>query len=69
MLVSTGTKNLQEQIYFKDLPVLRESLGVPFTATYMKGRGNYLCLHRFDALARTAPADPVARATAHLRST
>jgi ATP-dependent DNA helicase DinG len=50
VLVSTGTKNLQEQIYFKDLPVLRESLGVPFTATYMKGRGNYLCLHRFEAL-------------------
>ena len=49
VLVSTGTKNLQEQIFFKDLPVLRESLGVPFTATYMKGRGNYLCLHRFDA--------------------
>ena len=50
VLVSTGTKNLQEQIFFKDLPVLRETLGVPFTATYMKGRGNYLCLHRFDAL-------------------
>jgi ATP-dependent DNA helicase DinG len=49
-LVSTGTKNLQEQIFFKDLPALRGSLGVPFTATYMKGRGNYLCLHRFDAV-------------------
>jgi len=49
VLVSTGTKNLQEQIFFKDLPALREALGVPFTATYMKGRGNYLCLHRFDA--------------------
>jgi ATP-dependent DNA helicase DinG len=49
VLVSTGTKNLQEQIYFKDLPVLRESLGVKFTAAYMKGRGNYLCLHRFEA--------------------
>lgn len=48
VLVSTGTKNLQEQIYFKDLAVLREALNVPFTATYMKGRGNYLCLHRFD---------------------
>lgn len=46
VLVSTGTKNLQEQIYFKDLPVLRQALGVPFTATYMKGRANYLCLHR-----------------------
>jgi ATP-dependent DNA helicase DinG len=50
VLISTGTKNLQEQIYFKDLPVLRASLGVEFKATYMKGRGNYLCLHRFDAL-------------------
>jgi ATP-dependent DNA helicase DinG len=49
VLVSTGTKNLQEQIFYKDLPVLRESLGVPFTATYMKGRGNYLCLHRFES--------------------
>ena len=49
VLVSTGTKNLQEQIFFKDLPVLRDALGVKFTAAYMKGRGNYLCLHRFDA--------------------
>ncbi len=49
VLVSTGTKNLQEQIYFKDLPILRSSLGVPFTSTYMKGRGNYLCIHRFEA--------------------
>jgi ATP-dependent DNA helicase DinG len=55
VLISTGTKNLQEQIFFKDLPLLRDTLGVPFTATYMKGRGNYLCLHRFDAL-RDSPA-------------
>ena len=49
VLISTGTKNLQEQIFYKDLPVLRDALGVPFSATYMKGRANYLCLHRFDA--------------------
>jgi len=49
VLVSTGTKNLQEQIFFKDLPALREALGVPFTATLMKGRGNYLCLHRWES--------------------
>src|SRR5688572_33117790 len=47
VLVSTGTKNLQELIFFKDLPALREALGVPFTATLMKGRSNYLCLHRW----------------------
>jgi ATP-dependent DNA helicase DinG len=48
VLVSTGTKNLQEQMFFKDLPALRDALGVPFTATLMKGRSNYLCLHRFE---------------------
>jgi ATP-dependent DNA helicase DinG len=48
VLVSTGTKNLQEQIFFKDLPALRDALGVPFTATLMKGRANYLCLHRWE---------------------
>ena len=47
-LVSTGTKNLQEQIFFKDLPALQEALGVSFTATLMKGRANYLCLHRWE---------------------
>jgi ATP-dependent DNA helicase DinG len=47
VLVSTGTKNLQEQIFFKDLPAVRDALGIPFTATLMKGRGNYLCLHRW----------------------
>ena len=53
VLVSTGTKNLQEQIFFKDLPALRDALGVPFTATLMKGRSNYLCLHRFHAIEGT----------------
>ncbi len=57
VLISTGTKNLQEQIYFKDIPVLRAALGVPFTATYMKGRANYVCLHRLDQL-RASPAAP-----------
>lgn len=57
VLISTGTKNLQEQIYFKDIPALRDALGVPFTAAYMKGRANYLCLHRLDQL-RAHPAAP-----------
>ena len=50
VLVSTGTKNLQEQIYFKDIPALRDTLGLQFTATCMKGRANYLCLQRLDQL-------------------
>ncbi len=56
VLVSTGTKNLQEQIYFKDLPALAGALPVKFTAAYMKGRANYVCLHRLDqARASMAP--------------
>jgi ATP-dependent DNA helicase DinG len=66
VLVSTGTKNLQEQIFFKDLPVLRDALGIPFTATYMKGRGNYLCLHRFDAF-KNSPAIRSHEETIHTR--
>jgi ATP-dependent DNA helicase DinG len=50
VLISTGTKNLQEQIFFKDIPALRDALGIPFTATCMKGRANYLCLHKLDQL-------------------
>src|SRR5213594_1523813 len=49
VLVSTGTKNLQEQIFFKDLPALQEALNRPISATLMKGRSNYLCLHRFES--------------------
>jgi ATP-dependent DNA helicase DinG len=57
VLISTGTKNLQEQIYFKDIPALREALDIPFTATYMKGRANYLCLHRMDQLSDAGPIE------------
>ena len=49
-LISTGTKNLQEQIVDKDLPVVSAIVDRPFTATVMKGRGNYLCLHRYQAM-------------------
>jgi ATP-dependent DNA helicase DinG len=68
VLVSTGTKNLQEQIFFKDLPVLRQSLGVPFTSTYMKGRGNYLCLHRFEAYREGAPVSGTGAASGFSRT-
>ena len=45
IIVSTGTKALQEQIARRDLPFLKERLGLKFSATILKGRGNYLCLH------------------------
>jgi ATP-dependent DNA helicase DinG len=55
VLVSTGTKNLQEQIFFKDLPALERALPVKFTASYMKGRSNYLCLHRLEQARASHP--------------
>src|SRR5580700_11834039 len=42
VIISTGTKNLQEQLFFKDVPFLQEHLG-ELRVCYMKGRGNYLC--------------------------
>ena len=49
VVVSTGTKNLQEQLFFKDIPFLEKHLG-PVGATYMKGRSNYACRQKiYDA--------------------
>ena len=46
-VISTGTKNLQEQVFFKDIPLLEKATGRPVDAMLMKGRKNYLCLHRY----------------------
>ncbi len=46
-VISTGTKNLQEQIYFKDIPFLQKTTHLNIDAMIMKGRRNYLCLHRY----------------------
>jgi ATP-dependent DNA helicase DinG len=49
VIISTGTRNLQEQIFFKDIPFLESLLG-PLKVSYMKGRGNYLCRQKLYAL-------------------
>jgi ATP-dependent DNA helicase DinG len=46
IIISTGTKNLQEQLMEKDIPFLQKVLPKKFTAAYMKGRSNYACLYR-----------------------
>jgi ATP-dependent DNA helicase DinG len=43
VVVSTGTKNLQEQLFFKDIPFLEKHLDVPLRVCYMKGRNNFAC--------------------------
>jgi ATP-dependent DNA helicase DinG len=47
VVVSTGTKNLQEQLLSKDIPLLARALGRDLSVAVMKGRGNYLCLLRY----------------------
>ncbi len=46
VIISTGTKNLQDQLFQKDLPLVREALAVPLQTALLKGRSNYLCLYR-----------------------
>jgi ATP-dependent DNA helicase DinG len=46
IVISTGTKNLQDQLYKRDVPVVRDALAVPVSVALLKGRGNYLCVHR-----------------------
>jgi ATP-dependent DNA helicase DinG len=49
VVVSTGTKNLQEQLVNKDIPILARALGRELSVAVMKGRGNYLCLLRYQS--------------------
>jgi ATP-dependent DNA helicase DinG len=46
IIISTGTKNLQEQLFNKDIPFLQSVLPRKFRAMYLKGRSNYVCLNR-----------------------
>ncbi|WP_255991235.1 ATP-dependent DNA helicase [Chitinolyticbacter albus] len=48
VIVSTGTKTLQDQLYARDLPMVRELLGVPVTIALLKGRANYVCHYHLE---------------------
>jgi ATP-dependent DNA helicase DinG len=48
VIVSTGTRNLQDQLFLKDLPRVRDALASPARIALLKGRANYLCPHRLD---------------------
>ncbi|HVQ34131.1 MAG TPA: ATP-dependent DNA helicase [Lysobacter sp.] len=47
-IISTGTRALQDQLYHRDLPRVRDALGVGMTSALLKGRANYLCKHRVE---------------------
>ena len=53
VIISSNTINLQEQLYRKDIPDLLRILPMDFQATILKGRSNYLCMHRLTALRRS----------------
>ena len=49
VIISTNTRNLQDQLFFKDLPDLEALLSVRFRYAILKGRNNYICLNRWKA--------------------
>jgi ATP-dependent DNA helicase DinG len=62
IVISTATKNLQEQLFSKDIPFLERALGRKFSVCYMKGRSNYLCWNKLEEIDSEAylfsPRDP-----------
>ena len=67
VLISTGTRTLQDQLFNKDLPLVAGAIGVPARVALLKGRSNYLCTLPA-AAARRAEAASRARATARSRA-
>ena len=55
VFVSTNTKNLQEQLFFKDLSVIKECIPIPFQAVILKGRENYLCYRKWNDIRQNIP--------------
>jgi ATP-dependent DNA helicase DinG len=57
-IISTNTKNLQEQLIQKDIPFLKGCLGIDFSSAILKGRGNYACLRRLTSFLEEVEATP-----------
>jgi ATP-dependent DNA helicase DinG len=55
VIISTGTRTLQDQLFRRDVPLLARALGAPVKMALLKGRANYLCRHRLE-LATQQPA-------------
>src|SRR5437016_6020211 len=51
VILSTGTKTLQDQLFHRDLPQVRKALGIALDLALLKGRANYVCLHHLEAAA------------------
>ena len=65
VIISTGTRTLQDQLFRRDVPMLARALGAPVKMALLKGRANYLCRHRLDLATRPgAPLFAPERGTA-----
>ncbi|MFN7097879.1 MAG: ATP-dependent DNA helicase, partial [Gammaproteobacteria bacterium] len=54
VIISTGTKTLQDQLFYRDLPRIREGISSPAKIALLKGRGNYICLYHLERNAHQA---------------
>jgi hypothetical protein len=52
VIISTGTRTLQDQLFRRDVPLLAKALGLPVKIALLKGRSNYLCRHRLELAAQ-----------------
>jgi ATP-dependent DNA helicase DinG len=74
VIVSTGTKTLQDQLFQRDLPMVREALGVPVSIALLKGRANYICHYHLERARRDgrfesrADVDHLERIARHART-
>ncbi len=66
VIISTGTRTLQDQLFRRDLPLLAKALGLPVTVALLKGRANYLCRHRLDLATKQRALLPGERGSARV---
>src|SRR5271163_3759118 len=64
VIISTGTRTLQDQLFRRDLPLLAKAIGLPVKIALLKGRANYLCRHRLELAAQQSSLPRSDRAAA-----
>ena len=66
VIISTGTRTLQDQLFHRDVPLLARALGMPVKMALLKGRANYLCRHRLELATVQRSLFPGERGSARL---
>ena len=67
VIVSTGTKTLQDQLFHRDLPRVRAALGIAATTALLKGRANYVCLHHLEVAVEQGATVAAREEVSHLQ--